>query len=336
MLLDGIHIPLTVPFTRDGALYLSKLEYNVRRYSLTPAAGLVALTGEGVALSDAEMRETLMTIGQVAAPEKVLVASVAKESVHAALGVVEYAAAAGFDAVLLNAPTSFSAREVQLFFTAVADASSLPVLVGSLLSLELIAELAQHPNIVGAYEAGLTLERHRALVEATKSAKHEVTVTTVFAPVTRRMRSANLEEPANFVAASSLGGAAVLAMPTKPAVKTRTKTFGFQVMAAGTAAGLVDLLAAGVAGAMPTLAACAPQGCYEAFAAFKDGDPALAAEKEQRLVEADRLMVEMGIAGVKYGCDWNGYYGGAPRLPRLTLDAGSRVRVERVLAGLRN
>ncbi len=42
---------------------------------------------------------------------------------------------------------------------------------------------------------------------------------------------------------------------------------------------MVELLEAGAAGAMLALSASAPQGCYEAYAAFKDGDPALAAEK---------------------------------------------------------
>jgi len=91
-----------------------------------------------------------------------------------------------------------------------------------------------------------------------------------------------------------------------------------------------------VAGAMPMLAACAPQGCYEAYAAFKDGDPALAREKEQRLVDADALLQGLGIAGVKYGCDLNGYFGGVPRLPRVPLDGEQRAHVERVLQGLRN
>ena len=87
---------------------------------------------------------------------------------------------------------------------------------------------------------------------------------------------------------------------------------------------------------MPALAACAPQACYEAYAAFKDGDPELAREKEQRLTEADALLHRLGIAGIKYGCDLNGYFGGVPRLPRVPLDGEQRVQVERVLQGLRN
>jgi dihydrodipicolinate synthase/N-acetylneuraminate lyase len=141
-----------------------------------------------------------------------------------------------------------------------------------------------------------------------------------------------------FVSAESLsgGGAAVAVAPPKPAIKTRTKTVGFQIMAAGSAMSLVSLLEAGVAGAMPALATCSPQGVYEAFAAFKDGDSALAAEKQQRLAEADALMAKLDVPGIKYGCDWNGYYGGVPRLPRVPVDASARAQIEKVLAGLRN
>jgi dihydrodipicolinate synthase/N-acetylneuraminate lyase len=347
MLIDGIHIPLTVPFTRDGESYLRKLEYNVGRYSLTPAAGLVALTAgsEGAALSDAEIAEALRVIGGAADPAKVLVASIAKDSVRGALAIANEAEKAGFDAVLLVAPPQWerlTEEEVMLFFRAVADASPLPVVLGSesgsqgyRLSVDEIAELARHGNVLGVYDEGLTVERYRAIAEATKEVKREVTVTTVFAPVTRRMLRGRQDE-GGLVSAASLAGGTAVAIPELKGLKTRTKTVGFQVMAAGSAVGLVELLQAGAAGAMLALSASAPQGCYEAFAAFKDGDPALAAEKGERLVEADAAIRALGIAGVKYGCDWNGYFGGAPRLPRLPLDAEGRAIVERVLRGIRN
>lgn len=73
MLIDGIQVPLTTPFYRDGASYWRKLEHNAGRYSLTPAVGLVALPpgGEAGALSDAEVVETLKVVSETAARESV-------------------------------------------------------------------------------------------------------------------------------------------------------------------------------------------------------------------------------------------------------------------------
>ena len=44
----------------------------------------------------------------------------------------------------------------------------------------------------------------------------------------------------------------------------------------------------------------------------------------------------LGLAGLKYAMDWNGYYGGNPRLPLLPLTAEQRSVVETVLADLRS
>jgi 4-hydroxy-2-oxoglutarate aldolase len=350
MLIDGLHIPLTTPFYRDGKSYLRKLEHNVARYSLTPAAGLVALSGEGSTLTDAERREALEAVGHVAAREKVLVAALPRESVVRALDLAEEAERAGFDAVLLGAAAdaaTLTEAERMLWFHAVADRSPLPVMLSSEaaseLATETITELAQHGNIIGIYDAQLTRDRLGAILSATQNIRREVTVTPVFAPVTRRMLAPQIENApaATFVSAESLAGGSALAIaavapPSAPSLKIRTKMVGFQVMAAGRVTALVELLEAGTAGAMPALSASAPQACYEAYAAFRDGDPALAAEKAHRLLAADALIAHQGIAAVKYGCDLNGYFGGIPRLPRLPLTADGRAAVERVLASLKN
>ncbi len=94
---------------------------------------------------------------------------------------------------------------------------------------------------------------------------------------------------------------------------------------------------AGAVGAMPGLAASGPQACYEVLAAWKDGDPALAAEKQERLRKvARRVEEELGVAGIKFGCDLNGYFGGRPRLPMLPLTGAEREEVEALMAGIRN
>lgn len=354
MLLDGLFIPLTTPFYADGASYWRKLEHNVARYSRTPAAGFVALGpgSEGAGLSDEERRETLRVVSETAAKEKVLIACVAAESVRGALTLAEQAAEARFDAVLLCAPREWprlarggSLAQVEMFFRAVADRAALPVILwseaetpGFVVPLEMAAELASHPNVIGMMDVGLSAERFGEITSATQSVKREVTVTTVFAAVTRRMMDVSSEGPATFVSAEALsgGGASVAVAPPKPAIKTRVKTVGFQIVYAGAASGMSPLLEAGVAGVMPELAACAPQGCHEVWAAFKDGDPALARLKAERLVEADEMVGEFGVAGVKYACDLNGYFGGAPRLPRVGLSTEERARVEAAMREVRN
>lgn len=354
MLLEGMFIPVTTPFYADGACYWRKLEHNVDRYSRTPAAGIVVLgpRSEASGLSDEERRESLRIASAIAAKEKVLVAGIGSESVAGAVKLSEQAAEAKFDAVLLPAPIGWqrlmrgkSAAQVELFFRAVADRAALPVVLwsdaavgGFEIPVEMVGELASHPNVIGLMDAGLTVDRLSAVRVTTQSAKREVRVTTVFAAATGRMLEVEGEGPATFVAADALsnGGASIAVAPPKPAVKTRTKTVGFQVIGACTASASIDLLEAGVQGVLPELAACAPQACHEVWAAFKDGDPALARLKAERLREADAVIEVFGVAAVKFACDLNGYFGGAPRLPRVGLTAEEKTRVERALREVRN
>jgi hypothetical protein len=44
----------------------------------------------------------------------------------------------------------------------------------------------------------------------------------------------------------------------------------------------------------------------------------------------------LGIPGIKYGMDLNGYYGGPARLPFLPLTADVKLEVERLLGDIRN
>jgi dihydrodipicolinate synthase/N-acetylneuraminate lyase len=310
---------------------------------------------EASGLSKDESRESLRVAAQFAAKEKVLIAGIGAESVASALKLAEAAAELQFDAVLLPAPLGWQSlvrldaddpfAAIALFFRAVADRSPLPVVLfsgpaagGFELPVTMAAELAQHANTLGLVDAGLTLDRLSALRAAASGISREATVTTVFAAVTARMLAVEREGPATFIAADTLsnGGASVAVAPPKPALKTRTKSIGFQIIAAGAASDSVDLLEAGVQGILPELAACAPQGCHEVWAAFKDGDPALARLKAERLREADAAIGELGVSGVKYGCDLNGYYGGAPRLPRVSLTAEEKQRVDLALRDVRN
>lgn len=350
MLLEGLQLPLTTPFYPDGRLNLLKIEQNAARYSKTPIAGMVALSdfGEPTLLSDDEARQTLRSVADAAAKEKVLVAGVWRDSVMGTLDLAEAAAQFGYDAVLVKQPSVFSAdvrgermRERLTYFQAVADRSALPVVLyssasesGGLLPAEMVIELAGHPQIIGLVDGAGGRDRFEALNCVMGRVKREVTVTAVFAAVTRRMQ----DRGEGLISANSLtgGGAGLAVAPTKVAAKTRTKVVGFQLLA-GSTGGMLEGLRAGAVGAMPAFAASAPQACYEVLAAWKDGDEGLAHEKQVRLHGVgERVEGELGVAGIKFGCDLNGYFGGRPRLPLLPLTGEERGEVETLMQGLRN
>src|SRR5215472_17883603 len=190
----------------------------------------------------------------------------------------------------------------------------------------MVAELAHHPNIIAIKDSSGSLERIQGIVEATQNApKRAVRVTPVFEAVTGRMLSSIAEQAATFVPAGDLaGGAAMAVAPPSAPLKTRTKEVGFQVLT-GSAAIVLASLEAGGSGAILGFGACAPEACYEVYFAWKDRDPKLAAEKQEQILKpSQRIGAEFGIAGVKYACDFNGYYGGYPRQPLLPLTSGQK------------
>jgi dihydrodipicolinate synthase/N-acetylneuraminate lyase len=231
-------------------------------------------------------------------------------------------------------------------FRSVADRSPVPVLLYNIpicvpyqIPIELIAELAHHPNIIGIKDSSGSVERIRDTVEATRSApRRTVTVTPIFEAVTGRMLSPKTEPGGSFVSAGDLAGGAALAVaaPPAPPIKTRTREVGFQVLT-GSAARLLESLNAGANGAILGFAACAPQACQEVYLAWKDHDQTLAEEKQERIAAASqRIVGGLGLNGVKYACDFNGYYGGRARSPLIPITADQKSEIESLLAGIRN
>jgi 4-hydroxy-2-oxoglutarate aldolase len=303
MLLDGLQLPLTTPFYPDGRLNLLKLEHNVARYSKTPAAGLVALSefGEPTLLSEEETRRVLKAVIGAAAPEKVLIAGVSRDSVSGTLEVAETAAGFGYDAVLVRRPGILWSggrewtKELITYFQAVADRSALPLLLESgisaergMLPVDVLIELAGHPGVIGVLEGACGDGRVEAIKAGTAQVRREVRVTNVFAAMTGRMGSREGDgEGGGLISAASLtGGTAVANAKPKSVVATRKKVVGFQILA-----GRTDELLRGL---------------------------------------------RAGATGIKFGCDLNGYFGGGPRLPFLPLTGAERAEVEDLMQGMRN
>jgi 4-hydroxy-2-oxoglutarate aldolase len=361
MLLHGIFPPISTPFYPDGNLYHKKLEHNVERYSKTPVAGLVVLgsTGEAVFLSDEERRAVLQTARAAAAPNKLLIAGTGIESAIETLHLTEYAAGLGYDVAMVRTPHYFRKQmqpaNLLAFYRFVGDRSPVPVMIynfpqatGYDIPAELVIELAEHPNLIGIKESGGDVEKVRHMVEGTRHVKRSSTVTETFEGVTARMLEAvnqgngqggelvSLGVPGASAEGSGQRYRSARASSAVSRLKTRQKEVGFQVLV-GAAHKFEASLEAGAVGGVLAFADAAPTACYEIFAAWKEGNQELARRKQERIAQAsERVVGELGIPGVKYAMDLNGYFGGTARLPLLPLTADVRTEIERWMSDIRN
>jgi dihydrodipicolinate synthase/N-acetylneuraminate lyase len=260
------------------------------------------------------------------------------------------------------------------FYRTVADRSPLPLVIynfpqatGYDIPAEIVLELADHPNIAAIKESSGNLDKVKKMVDGTRHVKRSATVTETFEAVTPRMLKAAQAEAEKqgreLVTVEALAGssahrsasdspavgrapspapATASGQPSSSAVtaigklKTRQKEVGFQVMV-GAAHQLEPSLAMGAVGAILAFACPAPTACYEIYAALKEGDTALAREKQDRVkLSAQRVVSELGVPGVKYAMDLNGYYGGPSRLPFLPLTAELKSEIEKLMAGIKS
>ena len=310
-------------------------------------------------LSDEERREVLKTARAATANHKVLVAGTSLESAVETLKLTEYSAALGYDVAMVRTPHYYKGQmkpaNILAFYRTVADRSPLPVIIynfpqatGYDIPAEVVVELADHPNLIGIKESSGDVEKVRNMVEGTRHVKRAATVTETFEAVTPRMLKATAEnsgqgrELVPVVALASSSKPSSSSRPSSSAVtvvggmKTRQKEVGFQVLV-GSAQKLEPSLQAGAVGAILAFADAAPTACYEIYTAWKEGDIELARLKQQRITTAaQRVVGELSIPGVKYAMDFNGYFGGPPRLPLLPLTADSKAEIERLLADIRN
>jgi len=377
MLLSGIFPPITTPFYPDGEVYYKKIEANVERYSRTPIAGIVVQgsTGEAIFLSDQERRDVLKAALAAAAASKVMIAGTGIESAQETLRLTEYAAELGYDAAMVRTPHYYKKQMLSAnqlaFYRTVADRSALPIVIynfpqatGYDMPDEVVIELAGHPNVIAIKESSGNLDKVKRMVDGTRHVKRQATVTETFEAVTPRMvKAAGIESEKRsreLVSVTALAGTAEsmkqrieqrtpapaeggsAAKPSSSAItligklKVRQKEVGFQVMV-GAAHQLEPSLDLGAVGAILAFACPAPMACYEIQAALKDGDAALARDKQERVkLAAQRVAGDLGVPGVKYAMDLNGYYGGPSRLPFLPLTSEQKSEIEKLMAGIKS
>jgi 4-hydroxy-2-oxoglutarate aldolase len=171
MKLHGIFPPVTTPFNQEGALALDRLKENITRYNETGVAGYVVIgsTGESVLLGRAEI-EQVWTAARQAAGEKILIAGAGVDSTAETIARTNRAAELGYHVALVKTPYYYKGQmtpEVHAeHYLRVADAARIPLLIysvpqftGVAVEAPLVAQLAQHPNIIGIKESSGVMQR---------------------------------------------------------------------------------------------------------------------------------------------------------------------------------
>jgi len=159
-------LPCPTPFTTGGEFDAASLRGNIERWHETGITGYIALgsTGERVHLDACEYLSVLEAARAVVPASRLLIAGAGQQSVRHSIGEIERAAHAGADAVLVITPHFYRGAMTQAalidYYTAVADAAPVPVLLYSMPELtgiriepETIAQLSQHEKIIGVKDS---------------------------------------------------------------------------------------------------------------------------------------------------------------------------------------
>src|SRR5947207_5636273 len=180
MNLCGIFAPIPTPFDQGDEVDPVRLRAALARWAARPLTGFVVLgsNGEAGLMDDAEADRGVAAAREAIPSGRLLIVGTGRESTRAAIRAAQRAADHGADAVLVRTPSFFKSQMTGEAFvrhyTAVADASPLPVLLYNFTALTgvdllpaAVAELARHPNIVGMKESGGDAARINDLVSAT-------------------------------------------------------------------------------------------------------------------------------------------------------------------------
>jgi 4-hydroxy-tetrahydrodipicolinate synthase len=176
MTLQGCFTALVTPF-RDGAVDEAALCRLVEMQVEAGVDGIVPVgtTGESPTLDFAEHDRVIDVVVKAVNRRCLVIAGTGGNATREAVQLTRHAAAAGADATLQVTPYYNKPSQEGLYrhFTTVADEGGLPVVLynvpgrtGREIGVETIARLAGHPNVVAVKEAGGSVDRVSAILDA--------------------------------------------------------------------------------------------------------------------------------------------------------------------------
>src|SRR3954468_3925143 len=166
----GSLVALITPMRSDGSIdekaYAEFVDWQIKE--ATDAVVPVGTTGESPTLSHDEHKRVVEIAVEVAKGRVPVIAGAGSNSTEEAIGLARHAKQAGADATLVVTPYYNKPNQegMYLHFKAIADAVDLPMIIYNIpprsvvdMSVETMARLAKHRNIVGVKDATANLTR---------------------------------------------------------------------------------------------------------------------------------------------------------------------------------
>ncbi len=166
----GSLVALITPMRQDGTVdekaFASFVDWQIREG--TEGVIPVGTTGESPTLNHAEHKRVVEIAVEVSAGRVPVIAGAGSNSTEEAIEFARHAKSVGADATLVVTPYYNKPSQEGLFlhFTAVADAADIPMIIYNIpprsvvdMSVETMARLSKHPNIVGVKDSTASLVR---------------------------------------------------------------------------------------------------------------------------------------------------------------------------------
>ena len=172
-------VALITPFTSDGELDLHAHRHNLTTLADTGIRGFVigGSNGEGPYLEHGERSKLVSAARETLGDDAHIMCGVMAETVRNATRQLAEGTEAGADSVLCLTPTTLTRNRpeaVERYFTSVAEASTLPVMLYSVpnttaynLEEGIIERLSTHPNIHGMKDSSGDPVRMQSIVSCT-------------------------------------------------------------------------------------------------------------------------------------------------------------------------
>jgi len=178
--ITGVYPPITTAFKENGEVDFTAFDKNIAKWNETGLAGFVVFgsNGEYVYLTEQEKLALVKACVGAAAEDKKIIVGSGCESTRATIDLTNKCAQLGADVALIITPSYYKAKmnnqALKEHFFAVADHSDIPILLYSVpkftginLAADFVAELAQHPNIIGIKDSSGNVTQIGQLVSLT-------------------------------------------------------------------------------------------------------------------------------------------------------------------------